>query len=448
VVASGQPYVSRELRHDPRMPASVREFVPEGRGGACVPLRAGEEITGALYLNTDLPREFSADDVHLLSTLAEIAGIAMQRTRLHDETEQRLGQLSALREIDRAIMGSLDLRLTLQIVLTQVMRRLGVDAATVLLFNRATGLLTYGAAQGTRTRAVEKTSLRLGQSYSGRVALERKLLQATDLNQPGSDFVAYPQLAAEKFVSYVGAPLIAKGELVGVLEVFQRTRLTPSAEWLSFLEALAGQAAIAVDNATLFARLERSNMDLQLAYDATIEGWSRALDLRDKETEGHSQRVTEMTEALAQRMGLGDEALLHLRRGALLHDIGKMGVPDGILLKPGPLNDDEWQIMRQHPRFAYEMLAPIGYLAPALDIPYCHHEKWDGSGYPRGLAGEQIPLAARLFAVVDVWDALRSNRPYRPAWPASRVREHLRAQAGKHFDPAVVEAFLGLRQEE
>ncbi len=189
------------------------------------------------------------------------------------------------------------------------------------------------------------------------------------------------------------------------------------------------------------------NAELTGAYDATIEGWSRALDLRDKETEGHSRRVTEMTLRLARALGLPEEALVQARRGALLHDIGKMGVPDAILLKPGPLTDDEWEIMRRHPTLAYEMLSPIAFLRPALGIPYCHHEKWDGSGYPNGLVGEAIPLAARLFAVVDVWDALLSDRPYRPGWPVDRVRTHIQAGAGSHFDPQVVAAFLTLTEE-
>jgi putative nucleotidyltransferase with HDIG domain len=211
---------------------------------------------------------------------------------------------------------------------------------------------------------------------------------------------------------------------------------------LDFLEALAGQAAIAIDSAELFTQLQRSNLRLTLAYDATIEGWSRALDLRDKETEGHTQRVTETTLKLARAMGLGEDELVHVRRGGLLHDIGKMGVPDGILLKPGPLTEDEWVVMRKHPTYAYDMLSPIVYLRPALDIPYCHHEKWDGTGYPRGLMGDRIPLAARIFAVVDVWDALCSDRPYRPGWPEAKVREHIRSLAGTHFDPAAVEVFL------
>jgi putative nucleotidyltransferase with HDIG domain len=188
--------------------------------------------------------------------------------------------------------------------------------------------------------------------------------------------------------------------------------------------------------------LAASNKELAQAYDATIEGWSHALDLRDKETEGHSQRVTHMTLQLARAMDISETELVHVRRGALLHDIGKLGVPDGILLKSAPLTDEEWILMKEHPTFAYQMLHSINYLGQALDIPYCHHEKWDGTGYPRGLAGPQIPLAARIFAIVDVWDALRSDRPYRPAWLADKVRNHIEALSGTHFDPAVVKVFL------
>jgi PAS domain S-box-containing protein len=190
--------------------------------------------------------------------------------------------------------------------------------------------------------------------------------------------------------------------------------------------------------------IRRSHAELATAYDATLEGWVRALDLRDNETEGHTQRVTEMTLRLASRAGLADEELVHIRRGALLHDIGKVGIPDAILLKPGKLTEDEWLIMKRHPVYAYQWLAPISYLAPCLDIPYCHHEKWDGTGYPHGLAKEQIPLSARLFAIVDVWDALRSDRPYRKGWPDEAVRSHIASLSGTHFDPDVVEMFLEL----
>ena len=193
---------------------------------------------------------------------------------------------------------------------------------------------------------------------------------------------------------------------------------------------------------------EEEHKKLQLAYDATIEGWSHAMDLRDKETEGHTQRVTELTLKMALALHVGEENLAHIRRGALLHDIGKLGVPDAILLKEGKLTDEEWVIMRKHPTYACEMLSQIEYLRPALDIPYCHHEKWDGTGYPRGLKGEEIPLAARMFAVVDVWDAVTSDRPYRPAWTKEQALTYIIEHSGTHFDPEIVQVFLKVIKKE
>jgi len=190
------------------------------------------------------------------------------------------------------------------------------------------------------------------------------------------------------------------------------------------------------------ATRHRFNLELARAYDSTLEGWARALDLRDNETEGHTHRVAQLTVRLAHAMGLRDADLVHIRRGALLHDMGKLAIPDSIMLKPSALTDEQAEIMRRHPDYAHELLSPIGYLRPALDIPYCHHEKWDGTGYPRGLKGEEIPLAARIFAVVDVWDALRSDRPYRAAWTEERAKAYIQEQADIHFDPKVVTAFL------
>jgi putative two-component system response regulator len=191
--------------------------------------------------------------------------------------------------------------------------------------------------------------------------------------------------------------------------------------------------------------LERLNAELLFAYDKTIEGWSQALDLRDKETEGHTQRVTDMTITLAQQLGVDAEMLKHIRRGALLHDVGKLGIPDSILLKPGPLTPEEWNIMRTHPVLAYQWLSKIEFLHPALDIPYCHHEKWDGSGYPCHLRGEEIPLAARIFAVVDVWDAITSNRPYHHAMSQDAAMQFILAGSGKHFDSEIVNLFCSVK---
>jgi putative two-component system response regulator len=190
------------------------------------------------------------------------------------------------------------------------------------------------------------------------------------------------------------------------------------------------------------ADLLQAHGELQDAYEATLKGWVRALDFRDNETGDHSRRVTLLTVELARLMGINEDELVHVRRSALLHDIGKIAVPDSILHKTGPLTEAEWDIMRKHPQIAIEMLEPIEYLRPALAIPFNHHERWDGTGYPRGIKGEEIPLAARIFAVVDVWDALSSDRPYRKAWPYEKIVEHMRQQSGTHFDPKVVELFL------
>lgn len=359
-----------------------------------------------------------------------------------ERIRRHLEHLTALVEIDRAINFSFDLNLSLTTLLTHVIVQLGVDAADVLLFSPTSRTLEFVAGRGFHTKAIEHARQPLGEGYAGRAAQERSIVHIPDLSKEHDSFLRKMSLAGEDFVSYHGVPLIAKGEVVGVLEVFHRTRLVRDEEWLDFLKALAAQAAIAIDNVTLFDNLQRSNRELAQAYDATIEGWSRALDLRDNATEGHTQRTADLTVKLVRLFGLSDAELVQVRRGALLHDIGKMGIPDGILLKEDTLTEAEWVVMKKHTVFAYEMLSPIRYLRSALDIPCAHHEKWDGTGYPLGLKGEQIPLVARIFAVADVWDALRSVRSYHASWSVKKVRRHLRSLAGTHFDPHVVKVCL------
>lgn len=272
VFTTGKAYISREFARDPLTRKSTRLDIPGGWGGACVPIRAALEIVGVLFISIQLPRELTLNEIHLLTTLAEIAGSAIHRMRLHEALEE--------------------------------------------------------------------------------------------------------------------------------------------------------------------------------AYETTLEGWSHALDLRDRETEGHTQRVAELTLRLARAMGMSESELVHVRRGVLLHDIGKMGISDNILLKPAALSIEEWKVMHMHPTYAYQLLEQIEFLLPALDIPYSHHEKWDGTGYPRGLKGDAIPLAARIFAVVDVWDALRSERPYRSAWSEEQALQYIREQAGRYFDPQVVAQFLQMMGAE
>ena len=412
------------------------------RSELTLPLKIEDRVIGAIDIQSTEPDSFKPNDERLMSIFAERAALAIERGRLNEQLERRFQQLTSLRTIDMAISGSMDLNLSMGVLLDQVIQTLDVEAADVLIFNPLTQSFRYLTGRGFHTHALQYTDLRLGDGYAGQVALTRQILSVRELPQGRGGLERSVDFHREGFVSYVGAPLIVKGQVRGVLEIFQRNPFDLNLEQRAFLEMLAGQAAIAIDSAQLFENLESSNSELMMAYEETIEGWSRAMDLRDKETEGHTQRVTELTLRLANSLGVKPGELVHLRRGALLHDIGKMGVPDNILRKPGPLTDEEWVIMHRHPQLAYDMLAPILYLRPAVDIPWCHHEKWDGTGYPRGLKGQEIPLAARIFAVVDVWDALCSDRPYRKAWPVDKVRSYIQEQAGKYFDPRIVESFL------
>jgi putative nucleotidyltransferase with HDIG domain/PAS domain S-box-containing protein len=438
-VASGRPYLRNDVQKHTRPLQS--ELLGESRSIACIPFVAQGQNVGLLWIGSR--RDLSSHDLQLLTAVADITASALRRVTLLDQTEERLRKLDSLRAVDRAITGSFDLGIILNIVSRQAMDHLKADAAAVLLLQSHSFTLQYGAGSGFRTAEIERTRLRVGEGNAGRAAMERRPIHIVNVRMDTSS-LRRSMIESEGFVSHHITPLIAKGNVKGVLEVFYRKPMEIDSDWSGFFETLADQTAIAIDNAQLFDGLQHSNIELAMAYDATIEGWSRALDLRDEETEGHTERVTEMTIKLARSMGIPDEELIHIRRGALLHDIGKMAIPDSILLKPGPLDEAEWEIMREHPAQAFRLLSPIVYLRLALDIPYCHHEHWDGSGYPRGLKGEKIPLAARLFAVVDVWDALQSVRPYREPWPVEKVLEYIRSESGTHFDPAAVKAFLGI----
>lgn len=364
------------------------------------------------------------------------------------KTRRQLDQLAALRSIDLAISSGLDLNFVMSVILDHVHAQLRIDAASILLLDPKTGLLQYAAGLGFYTSALQYTRLRVGEGYAGRAVQDRKTIHVSNLKSRQTDFLRSPYFFNENFVSYYAIPLIAKGQVLGVLEIFQRTTLEADSDWLNFMDTLAGQAAIAIDNAILFKDLQWSNTELMLAYDKTIEGWARALNLRDRETEIHTRRVTELTLRLARRMGIPEADLVHIRRGAILHDIGKVSISDSILLKAGPLNNEEWTIMRRHPLIAVELLSPIAYLAPALAIPRSHHEYWEGGGYPDGLVRENIPLAARLFALADVYDALTSDRPYRRAWSQADTLTFIRANAGKQFDPQIVPVFISMILEE
>ena len=438
VITNETPYLNNHADQDPLFYRP--DLLGDSHCVACAPLLAQERTIGALWMARQI--EFTEQDLRLLNAIADIAANAIHRVMLHEQTELQLHHLIALHQIDIAISSNFDSNLTLNVILHNVKNELEVDAANILLLDPITHTLDFVAGLGFRTRGIEQSHVKLVDGYAGTAAREYRTVSCSNLKLARDSFSRSSLLADEEFAAHFATPLVVKGQVKGVLELFHRKAFEPESDWLNYFETLATQAAIAIESASLLENLQRSNAELILAYDATIEGWSRALDLRDKETEGHTQRVTEMALELAEKMGLNELEKQHLWRGSLLHDIGKMGVPDSILLKPGPLSEEEKEIMRQHPLYAYTMLSPIKYLKPAMDISYCHHEKWDGSGYPRGLKGEEIPISARLFAVVDVFDALISDRPYRKAWLREDVYRYIQEQAGKHFDPQIVKIVL------
>jgi PAS domain S-box-containing protein/putative nucleotidyltransferase with HDIG domain len=411
-----------------------------------VPMLYRGELIGVLTADetSESKRKFTEEDEHLLSLFASQAAGAIHSARLYSETLQRAQEFAGLYETTR----DLSLQLDLPTVLTKITKRatelLGVPNASICLYDALQNNLELVAKVG--ADLPPGTRIELGDGVVGRVAQTRSPLIVDDYqNWEGRSklFNSIP------YSSIIGMPLLYGGKLMGVLDVAEiepSTRTFNEAN-LRLLSLFAGQAASAIDNAKLFEDLKKSNMDIISAYDTTIEGWSRAMDLRDHETEGHTLRVTDLSLKLARGMHLSESQLTHMRRGALLHDIGKMGVPDAILLKEEDLTEEEWLLMRKHPQLAYEMLSAIDYLHDALDIPANHHEKWDGTGYPRGLKGEEIPLAARIFAIVDVWDALRSDRPYRKGWDAEKAIEYIKTQSGTHFDPQITQAFLRLLAE-
>lgn len=388
--------------------------------------------------------ESNTEKKNMLVSIMDISEQKENALRIQKQVEH----LSALRQIDLAIASHLDLSSITNLLLSQIKKQLQVDAVNVLKFNRHLNLLQYISSTGFHTEALQNTSLRLGYGFAGRAALERITLFIQDLSEQTNPFSKIPSFSDENFVSYYGIPLIAKGEIKGVLEVFNRTPLIINQEWEEFVKDLATQAALAIDAATLWEEQQHITQELKIAYDSTLKGWSRALEFHDFETFGHSDRVTNLTVQLAEKLKIQNEKLIHIRRGAMLHDIGKMGVPESILNKPGKLTEEEWDIIRMHPIYARKLLSPIEFLKPATDIPYYHHEWWNGGGYPEGLSKEEIPLAARIFAVVDVWDALSQPRPYREAWSKEKVLQYIKDLSGIQFDPVVVEAFLSLILEK
>lgn len=368
-----------------------------------------------------------------------------ERKRDAEKIQHNLKRMNAMREIDRAITLSVDLFFTMNMIIDQVAVLLEVDAVGIMVLEKDLNELSFAALTGFNQFSLEDMKpVKLYDSFAGQVAVGREMIHFEGVPKDYDDESFLEMLKKEKFTTYYGLPLITKGEVLGVLEIYHRSKVEPTLDWIDAMNDFAGQTAIALDHSRLFGQLTSTNLELSMAYDSTLEGWASALELRDEETQGHSVRVTKQTLRLAQKFGVDRKDLIHIRRGSLLHDIGKMGIPDNILLKPGKLTEDEWEIMKTHPLIARDLLIRTPFLKDAIDIPYGHHEKWDGTGYPQGLKGKEIPLAARIFSIIDAWDALLSDRPYRNAWTLERVVDYLRGQSGIQFDPEIINLFLKL----
>jgi HD-GYP domain-containing protein (c-di-GMP phosphodiesterase class II) len=359
----------------------------------------------------------------------------------HPSSTFSASRLELIYKMSQVFNSSLDLQVVLNQVIDSVISILDAQRGFLMLVE-ADGELKIQVARGVSQGKIDDPERYFSKSLVDEVARTGKPMLNDNVRED-SRLNLSQSVIRLGLRSLLIVPLKVKDEVIGVIYVDNHiVEGLFDEKDLELLNAIASNAAIAIDNARLYEDIQRSHQELEMAYDSTLEGWSQALELRDGETAGHAMRVVDNTVFLAYMMGITGKGLMNVRRGAMLHDVGKMGIPDSILLKPGPLTDEEWEIMRTHPMLAQKLLSQVDFLTEALDIPLYHHEKWDGTGYPYELKGKEIPLVARIFSIIDVWDALRSDRPYREAWPADKVMEYLHEQSGSQFDPQVVEVFM------
>lgn len=358
----------------------------------------------------------------------------------------QVDRMQALGNIDRAIISTMDLDFITDVVFDQINAQLGVEFSLLFLNAEDSRNLLCQYSRGLHLIKDNGHHTNPNPALAQRVIAKGEPIIIEDLTETSWFAENEASFPYDDLKFYAGIPLFNLGETIGVLEVCSKDAFSPDPDWVSFFNMIAGQTAIAIVHVNQFHDIRRLNADLLNSYENTLEGWARVLEFKDRETKGHSDRVTQMAMKLGQAMGMTTDELVHLRRGAVLHDIGKLCIPEKILFKEGPLDEYEWEIMKQHPIYAQEFVADIQFLQPATNILLFHHERWDGSGYPLGLKGKQIPLAARIFMVIDVWDALSFDRPYRKAWSLDKVRKYLRESAGKLFDPKVVEVFLEITE--
>ncbi len=414
-----------------------------------IPLSVGNAVIGVIAVQAYAPNAYNNDDEQLLATIGDQIAVAIEKARLFEEERMHRQELTALYDLSRALSMEQEQDSILNLVVRHSVHALGVSFARVALVEEDQVIVRAGYPTHVLNHDHQlgrQELLAAHPTCQKVIASDTPVVIGSDDSSLTDQERSFCFLGVAQYICIV--PLRAGGRTLGVLMLGQTGQDNSEPfprEKLHLANSIVDQAASALARAELQEQTNRSALDLASAYDATIEGWARALEMKDQEAQGHTRRVTELALYLARALNIPEPDLTHIRRGALLHDIGKMAIPDAILFKTASLSPEEVKTLQQHPANAHALLYPIAYLRPALDIPYCHHEKWDGTGYPRGLKGEEIPLAARIFALADVWDAMLSKRSYRPAWDEKTAREYIEAQAGKHFDPKVVKLFLDPR---
>ncbi len=420
----------------------------DGQSIVLTPILINDQVIGIIHVVFDRSRAAVSENLSFLTRTANIVAIGLKKAYMLQHSEAHVKKLSSLQRVQQILLENLSLPTTLDMMVDQVVTELGVDAVNIMYLHPGLKSLRSISQKGFRQKIFRDSGQDIGDGLAGRAAQTEKIVHVRDLANCTENVNRSLEFSTEKFVTYFGVPLLVKDRLVGVLEIFNREIIDPEAYWVDLLKLIAGLIAVAIDLQNLTNDLERSRKKISAAFDGVIMGWATALELRGIEAEGHASRTQDLASRLAAKIGISGTGLEDIRQGALLHDIGKMGIPDEVLLKGSVLNAEEKKLVGRHPIDAFELLKSVDVLKGALDIPLYHHERWDGEGYPYGIEGENIPLSARIFAMVDVWDAMQTDRPYRKAFSRTEALGHLKEQAGKHFDPVVLKAFIEMLEEE
>jgi HD-GYP domain-containing protein (c-di-GMP phosphodiesterase class II) len=443
--ASGRAIKVDDVAGDKEWVTHFSEYIrPETRSLILAPLEARGDLLGAVSVVNKLGQAaFTGMDLELLTALSGHAAVAIQNAQLYDQHRRSAERQSLLEEISRYLQQTLDLDVLIPRIFETVNKAIQAEAQSIWLLNTEAGTLTCRFATGPGADEIKKVTVPLGvQSIVGTCVVKQESIIIADAQKDPRFFRGADEKTGLITRSLMSVPMVREGKSIGAIQAInKRNGALFTRDDLDLFRSIADSAALAIENARLYAELE-------VSYDATLEALTMALDLRDRETEGHSRRVVEYTARLARQIGLDKDTIDEFRRGALIHDVGKIGVPDAVLHKPGPLDPDERKIIEKHPQAGYEMLLGIPYLTDEIKIVLAHQEKWDGTGYPLGLKGEAIPLGARLFMIADTFDALTSDRPYRKGKPYEVAREIIAAESGRQFDPQAVEAFLAVPPEE